>query len=506
VAHTAPAAPAPSSRSTAERSLLARAADRVWGFFISVRVALWMIGLTIAWVLIATLAQSTFPTWVAQQVPALTSLMNKWSNWEVWLSPPFLITLGLLAVSIVLGGMVNRWSGIVQRVWHPNVRTSPGFFKAVKNHDEMTASSLTDAEATFRTIAAKKRYRVLSYTDAKSGAVHLYADKNRYSPLATFPFHTGLVLIMVGAVWIASAGWREIGFFVPDGGSRPVGHGTGLVVTNKGFVDDYYDDGRAKDYYSDLDIRDSAGTLVKSARLRVNDPINIGAVSFHQATFGNAAKLTIKDLAGRVVFDGGIPLLDPSARAQALGVTRPIGVQPLDDLGVTVRVSSAGSGASDDKLAAGQVAVAVFDNRTTKQSAGPLGTATLDPGGSTTISGLTLTFGRETRFTGLQITYAPGLPIVYLASALIFFSVTVTFYLPQRRLRALVTPQPGGAALMRLGAQVKLDLGGAREFSEIAAAARKAMSGTEADADAHVPGESSSTPVVEREPATVVGD
>ena len=146
MAHTAPAAPAPSSRSTPERSPLARAADRVWGFFISVRVALWMIGLTIAWILIATLAQSTFPTWVAEQVPALTGLMNKWSNWEVWLSPPFLITLGLLAVSIVLGGMVNRWSGIAQRVWHPNVRTSPGFFKAVKNHDEITASSLTDAE------------------------------------------------------------------------------------------------------------------------------------------------------------------------------------------------------------------------------------------------------------------------------------------------------------------------------------------------------------------------
>jgi len=73
----------------------ARAADRVRGVSLSVRVALWMIGLTIMWVLIATLAQSTFPAWVAQQVPALTNLMNKWSNGEVWLLPTFLITLGL---------------------------------------------------------------------------------------------------------------------------------------------------------------------------------------------------------------------------------------------------------------------------------------------------------------------------------------------------------------------------------------------------------------------------
>lgn len=54
-----------------------------------------MIGLTIVWVLIATFAQSTCPARVAQQVPALTSLMNKWSNGEAWLLPPFLITLGL---------------------------------------------------------------------------------------------------------------------------------------------------------------------------------------------------------------------------------------------------------------------------------------------------------------------------------------------------------------------------------------------------------------------------
>ena len=485
MAHSPQTAPAPSS--IAAPSPLARLVDRVWWFFTSVRVALWMIGATVAWVLVATLAQSTFPVWVAQQVPALSGLMNKWSNWEVWLSPPFLITLGLLAVSIVLGGMVNRWSGIAQRVWRPNVRTSPGFFNAVKQHDEAAAPSVPAGLAAFERAVTKKRYRLLSHTDARSGSVHLYADKHRYSPLATFPFHLGLVLIMVGAVWIASAGWREIGFFVPDGSTRPVGHGTGLTVTNNGFVDDYYDDGRAKDYYSDLDVRDATGKVVASGRLRVNSPINVGAVSLHQATFGNAAKLKITDPAGHVVFDDGVPLLDPSARAQALGVTRPIGVQRLDDLGVTVRVSSAGSGAPDDSLGAGQVAVAVFDNRAAKASAGPLGTAVLDPGAAATISGLTITFAREVRFTGLQITYAPGLPLIYLAAALIFFSILVTFYLPQRRLRALVTPLPDGAARLRLGAQVKLDLGGAREFTEIAAGVKAALHAADDAQSAHVP-------------------
>jgi len=456
-----------------ERSLLTHVVDRVWVFFTSVRIALWMIGVTSLWVLVATLAQSTFPTWVAQQVPALTDLMRAWTEWEVWLSPFFLVTLGVLAVSTVLGGIVNRWPGIAQRVWHPNVRTSTGFFRAVKQQAEYTAPTPEAAVAAFDSVLGSKRYRRLSFVD-KDGATHLYADKNRFTPLATIPFHVGIVSIMLGAVVMASLGWREIGFLIPDGGSKAVGHGTGLSVTNLGFVDDYYDDGRARDYYSDLEVRDVSGRVMTQGRLRVNDPLSVGAVSFHQATYGNAARFVVRDPSGNAVFEGGIPLLDPSARAQALGVTRTIGVQPLDALGLTLRIGGS-SGPFDEQLRTGQVAVALFDNRAARQNAGPLGTATLDPGGSTTISGLTIQFQREVRFTGLQITYAPGLPIIYLASTTIFLALCITFYLPHRRIRALVTRQTDGTARLLLGAQVKLDLFGAQEFDKLSTSVKEAL-------------------------------
>lgn len=467
-------APAPTLRPMQpQRSLLARATDSLWWFFTSVRVALWLIAGTVMWILLATLAQSTFPTWVAEQVPALGDLMKAWSKWEVWLSPLFLITLSMLAVSTILGGIVNRWPGIVQRVWHPNIRTSPGFFKAVKHHAEYDAPDAETATAAFDAALAGKRYRHLSHVE-NDGTLHLYADKNRYSPLATTPFHIGLVTIMLGAVIMASLGWREFGFLIPDGGSRAVGHGTGLTVTNLGFAADYYDDGRAKDYYSDLVIRDMAGNVVERGRLRVNDPLSVGAVSFHQATFGNAARFVVRDATGKVIFDDGIPLLEPSAQAQALGVTRTIGVQSLDALGLTLRIGGS-SGQFDETLRTGQMAVALFDNRAARQSNGPLGTATLDPGGSTTISGLTIAFTREMGFTGLQVTYAPGLPIIYLAAAMIFLSLLVTFYLPQRRVRALVIRKPDGTARLLLGVQLKHDFSGAKEFDKIAAKLREAL-------------------------------
>ena len=482
-----PSSPTDSAHRTPTPRPFMAALDAIWWFFTSVRVALWLIGATIFWVLVATLAQSTFPTFVAQKVPASGALMQQWARWAVWESPLFLLTLGLLAVSIILGGMVNRWSGIAQRIWHPGLRTSTGFFSAVKTSQTLAAPTPDAGVNVFTTTLRAHHYRTLAWSDEKSGATHLYADKNRYSLLATFPFHTGLVVLMFGAMIAATLGWREIGFLVPDGSVRAVGHGTGLSIRNDGFVDVYYDDGRARDYYSDLTLfRD--GQPVKTGRLRVNSPLSYGGISLHQATYGQAAKFTITDAAtGAVRWDDSIPIYISDDRTfarqftDALGEFEPTGVQRLDDLGITVRlVSSAGS--QDEKIGVGQMAIAVFDNRAVKASAGPIGTGKLDPGGAVTIGGLTFTFQREVRFTGLQITHNPGLPIIVAAAAMIFFSIMVTFYLPHRRVRALVVPQPDGTAQLLVGAQVKLDIFGAKEFERLSEeiAARTSIGGDDA--------------------------
>jgi len=469
-----PPLPTTDASQQTERRGIAALLDVVWWFFTSVRVALWLIGTTIVWILLATVAQSTFPSSIARTIPATSGLMRRWSNWAVWESPLFLLTLGLLIVSIILGGMVNRWPGIAQRIWRPGIRTSTGFFSAVKSSGTLETTTPSEGVDAFITVLGAHRYRTRTWRDEKSGATHLYGDKNRYSLLATFPFHTGLVLLMFGALIAATFGWREIGFLVPDGSVRPVGHGTGLSVRNNGFVDSYYDDGRARDYYSDVEILRS-DQRVAAGRLRVNSPLGYGGISLHQATYGQAAKFVVTDAAtGAVRWDDSIPIFVSDDRTFARQFTdsrgefEPTGVQRLDDLGVTVRlVGSAGS--QDEKIGVGQMAIAIFDNRAVKVGSAPIGTGRLDPGGGVTIGGLTFTFQREVRFTGLQITHNPGLPVIIAAAAMIFFSIMVTFYLPHRRVRALVLQQADGTARMLVGAQVKLDIFGAKEFERLAA-------------------------------------
>lgn len=459
---------------------LAAIVEWVWWFFTSVRVALWLIGVTIGWVIVATLAQSTFPSIVAGFIPPLSDLMVRYSAWAVWESPLFLLTFALLAVSIILGGMVNRWPGIKQRIWRPGIRTSPGFFRAVKHRDTLTAPDVDAGAAAFTATLAAGRYRVRTQRDATMGAVHCYADKNRFSLLATFPFHAGLVLLMIGGMVGATRGWREIGFTVPDGATRAVGHGTGLSIRSRGFVDDYYSDGRPSDYYTDLDIIED-GAVVKSGRLRVNDPLTYGGVSLHQATFGQAAKFLITDAAtGATLWDDSVPVYVSSNQSfarqfrDATGAFEPTGVQRFDDLGVILRLVGS-AGPTDEKIPPGQLALAVFDTRAVRQGAGPIGIGRLDPGGSATIGGLVFMYQREMRFSGLQITYNPGYPIILGAALVIFLSTLITFYLPHRRIRALVTPDAAGGATLRIGAQVKLDIFGAREFAQLARIIRAAV-------------------------------
>ncbi|MDQ6766026.1 MAG: cytochrome c biogenesis protein ResB [Verrucomicrobiota bacterium] len=442
----------------------------LWRFFTSIRVALWLIGLTAGWVLLATLAQSTVPAKIANAAPRLAGVMLWWNSWAVWHSPFFLTTLALLAVSTILGGMVDRWPGIAQRIWRPNVHTSAGFFLTATKADQIVAPCPAPAAAAAVTATfAQKRYRILLDENGPDGDVHFYADKHRFSPLATFPFHSGLVLLLIGAMILSAFGWREVGFLVPDGSTRAVGHGTGLTIKNDQFVDNYYESGIPRDYYSDLEIYQN-GKAVASGRVRVNAPINLDGVSIHQAAYGQAAKIRIEDATtGQVLFEDGVPLFVAENKAISRGFVdeagdyRPIGQQPLNDLGISLLLVGTG-GPGDQTIGVSQVAFAFYDNKSNLR----LTEGLLNIGDSQTVGNIKLSYLRELRFTGLQITHAPGLWLIYLSAGIIFASMLVSFYRPHRRMRALIVARPGGGALVRLGAQVRLDPVGAREFAEIA--------------------------------------
>ena len=91
-------------------------------------------------------------------------------------------------------------------------------------------------------------------SEERNGEIHLYADRWRFSRLATFPFHLALIMILAGGIVGATWGFRENEFYIPEGSVRELGHGTGLDVRLDDFSEVYREDGTALAYRSDITV------------------------------------------------------------------------------------------------------------------------------------------------------------------------------------------------------------------------------------------------------------
>ena len=178
----------------------------------------------------------------------------------------------------------------------------------------------------------KKRYRVLS--EQHAGATHVYADKNRWAKMATFPFHLALILILIGGIVGARYGFRENEFIIPEGSVRDVGHGTGLSVKLDQFSDSWREDGTAASYRSDLVLYKN-GEEVKSQSITVNNPMTYGTTTFYQTSYGQAAQIRVTDADGNILFDDSVDLgiYRSSANPDA-----PAGIINLPQVGVQLNV------------------------------------------------------------------------------------------------------------------------------------------------------------------------
>jgi cytochrome c biogenesis protein len=373
------------------------------------------------------LMQATYGPWTAP----LDALQMFTVFGSIW----FRATMALLTVSI-LACSARRTRGLWASVRRPLATVPAGFFE----HSSQRASIDTpldreQAAGVARSVLAARRLRVV--VNAGTDATTVYADRHRWAVVGSIALHLSLVLILLGALIGATAGFRNPGFAVPVGSRMDVGAGTGLSVLALRFSDTYYLDGRPSDYASDLVIfRD--GAPVAEQTVRVNQPLRYDGVSFYQATYGAAAAMSIVDRSGTVLFDGSVPLASTSRDGR-----RSMGRLALPGTGVTINLSGAASGVVDPLVKAGQLRVEVIDDG----SAAPIASAVLAQGVEASLADLSITFLREGRFTGLIVARDPGVPLVGLGAALLAIGVGVVLLLPNRRFWVLVQPAGSGSAV-----------------------------------------------------------
>jgi cytochrome c biogenesis protein len=453
-------------RAAHPRALPEIVVDRIWRFFCSVRAAVVEIAILALLVLAGTLRGSSVPQSIADVFPITAPVVDRWYAWDVFRSLPFAGILTILAVAIAVC-TINRAPGIWQAIAHPSVATTHGFLRNAETSAVFAAPLAPDAFATELKIALRsRRYRVLA--EERNGEIHLYADRWRFSRLATFPFHLALIMILAGGIVGATWGFRENEFYIPEGSVRELGHGTGLDVRLNDFSEVYREDGTALAYRSDITLL-RGGQPIQSGSMTVNNPFTFGNIVFYQSGFGQAVALKIEDSAGQVLFDDALPLgpfqsrLNPDAPAARMDLL-PAGVA----LSVVAPDENPANAPELDtlRLRPGEMFFMIRPLGGESPIAQPIG-ATVSQGDSIQLGDLSLTFVRERRFSVLQVASNPGIPLFIAASVLLVGGLAVTFYFPHRRVRGIVSTTPDGS-VARLAPIARRDWSAKRVFERLA--------------------------------------
>ncbi|MHB8508030.1 MAG: cytochrome c biogenesis protein ResB [Candidatus Dormibacteria bacterium] len=219
----------------------------------------------------------------------------------------------------------------------------------------------------------------------------------------------------------------------------------GFEVKVDDFKVTYFPDGRPSDFISHVEVVDG-NRKVDEKRIRVNDYLNYQDVKFYQASYGWAPEVRVTTSDGRKVYDQPVVFFgDPKLSNGVLKI--PSAGPPPDQLGGLMFMvpdihdvngaSTAGSANPDNpalllRLFKGDLqsdrAQNVYQLDTSRMTQVYKGGVGL---GETVVlpNGYNLSFPRLLRYTGLQVTYDPGLPVIWASFVLMLGGLIVRLYI-----------------------------------------------------------------------------
>ncbi len=401
--------------------------EALWRFFSSTKLALILILVIAAISFLGSLfpqASGTLLTnsqeysrWLDTLRPTYGGLTDFYSAlgfynvYAVWWFKTLLMVLVFNTIICTL----NRLPSILQSIRTPKIRMEESFFKSARHrasfkHRGGPGGSRLVAESLVQILSGKK-YKV--HVDEEGDTKYFFADRFSIFKLGTLVSHTSIVVLLIGTVLGTMFGFVDEQGIVPEGGTYQVPFGENFSVRADLFRAEYYPDGRPKDYYSDLAVIDGGKEVVKQ-RIRVNEPLEYHGVRFHQAFFGPVATVDVKSSSGQSLYSGDLPLPNSSGPSS-------VGFTPLagTDLFLVVALPEGGGNQLNVQLMRGDAVVAK---------------GLLKSGDSQSVGGYQMAFKGTKQFTGLRVVKDPGVPIVWLASAMLVIGVCVTLYFPRRRL------------------------------------------------------------------------
>ena len=359
----------------------------------------------------------------------IVDVLERLSVFSMFRSVWFSAGLTVLVISIVvctLDRTPRLWRSVTDiRVDQPE----PFFDPRLPDRASMAGVPIEGVRAVLR----RNGFRIRN-TVAADGTRFVYGDRHQYTKLATLFTHTGLVLFLLAAA-VTSRFGDEQGLVVPEGQSltvQPIGTPGLLLVKNLDFEAPGFETGQAADFTTDLAVYQDGREIARKT-IRVNDPLSVAGYTFHQNGFGPAPYLVVRDPDGQVLWDAGVPLTDAAAGS-------PYGIVsvPGRDLGLQLLLRRQADGTGVVLILPYRVVGTNPDGTPIPENFTALALAKGETGIVRDV-GLTIELRDVGEYTLLIAKRDPGQGIVWLAFASLIAGITITFYLPRRRVWTRLT-------------------------------------------------------------------
>lgn len=400
-------------------------------FFNSVRLAVVLLSLVALTVLIGAWCPQESAVGQEKVIEQfggdLALTLTKWGITDIFHTPFFLLLIAFLTVNLTVASC-KRVFPKARLYWQTPSFVSADEIGQLPGQEELDlGSSPRSCLAFLESRLAKQGYQVrLGQNNS------LVAEKGKLSRLSATITHIGLLTLLVGVTissWTGFSGFKPVRlgetFAFTDAeharlwlGRLPTWH-VRVNATRR----ENYETGEAKQWYSNLSVVDGVGRELKRQEISVNNPLTYQSVDIYQSSWGLDQIL--------VAFNGKQRTLD----------LRPMGklyasFLPIDSS--TILIFSV----RDQKQP-----LRLFAKRQDWQA--PRLIAEIEPNKTAHLGSVALKYVRPLPITGLQYKCDPGLPVTYVAFALIVVGVFLAV-VPHNLVYASATESGGGTCRLKV--------------------------------------------------------
>jgi cytochrome c biogenesis protein len=494
-----------------QKGIVEIAAEKVWKFFSSVKLAVvLLIILAIVSVIGTVIQQNEAPERYlreySQTTVQLFEMLGFFDMYHTWW---FVLLLFLFTTNLTVCTL-ERFPHTWKLVRTPLRPIDENSLKAVSFRKEIQLKA--DAGKAEQKAAAVLKARGFRFIESRGpDSTQYISQKGIFSRFGVYITHMSILLIFTGALIGSFFGFKAF-LNLPEGAASqvvylrneplwdqimaalgiaksPVIHDPqvgvpamplGYYIRCDNFDVDYYvgrsgmPTGMPSEYHSTLSIFDLSGQKVLDKRIRVNDPLTYHGVTFYQSSYG-----VVPNAHGKIVLNirkksdtqsgGETVAVDPGASLFIPSIDRTIKVLNFSPFGMRDRSTGQVQYFSTENQDFINPAVELEVSRGNKALYRTTVLKT-DPAGPYMPEDYVISYrGYEgVRYTGLQVTKDPGVWVVYTGFIMLCIGPPIAFFGSHRKLWIRIQDRQGQSTILVAGSANRNRIGFERALNSIA--------------------------------------